>query len=244
MAENKNKEGFWSNLFINIIIPAVILSKGEKWLIAWGVLTEESSKPLYFFCIALLFPIIYGAYDLIKRRKWNIFSIFGTISVLLTGTIGLFELSRNWIIAKETGIPIILGLAVLISVWTSKPLAKVLLYNKTLLDVENLDNIIEQKQAQNKLKNSMNFATCLVASSFFLSGIIQFFLASYIFTEGASASEFNEQVGKMTWVAYLVVMLPCMIIMFGAMFKVFADLKKITGLELDDMLSKDLKEKN
>ena len=238
----KNKENIWLNLGVNVILPTLILMKAQKWLVATGIVSQESAKPIYFFAIAIALPVIYGIYDLAKRGKWNIFSIFGILNVLLTGTIGLFELSREWIIAKEAGIPAILGLAVLISAYTKKPLVKVLIYNDTLLDTKKVAAALKERNNTAKFFDALKGATILISASFFASGIIQFFLAAMIYTENASAEEFNSQVGQMTWISYLVVLLPCMAITTAALFKILNAIKNLTGFTFEEALSQDLRE--
>lgn len=238
----KSKENIWLNLGVNVILPTLILMKAQKWLVAAGIVSQESAKPIYFFATAIALPVIYGIYDLAKRGKWNIFSIFGILNVLLTGTIGLFELSRGWIIAKEAGIPAILGLAVLISAYTKKPLVKVLIYNDALLDTKKVAAALEERNNTAKFFDALKGATILISASFFASGIIQFFLAAMIYTENASAEEFNSQVGQMTWISYLVVLLPCMAITTAALFKILNAIKNLTGFTFEEALSQDLRE--
>ena len=243
MPPAQKKESFWLNLGLNVVLPALILSKGQSALENALKLEPDSIPPLAIFCVALAFPFFYGILDLIKRKKWNIFSIFGVLNVFLTGTVGLFELSREWIIAKEAGIPAILGLLVLGSAYTSKPLARVLIYNDALLDVKMLDDVLEKKGAKTEFQKSLKASTILIAASFFVSALIQFFLAASIFTGKTSGSEFNEQVGKMTWVSYIAVLGPCMIISILALLKIFKDLKRLTGLSLEESLAEELRPK-
>lgn len=242
MSEGKNKESIWLNLGVNVILPTIILMKAQKWLVSSGIIAQENAKPIYFFAIAIALPLFYGIYDLAKRGKWNIFSIFGILNVLLTGTIGLFELSRGWIIAKEAGIPAILGLAVLISAYTKKPLVKILIYNDTLLDTKKVAEALEERNNTAKFFDALKGATILISASFFVSGIIQFFLAAMIYTENASAEEFNSQVGQMTWISYLVVLLPCMAITAAALFKILNAIKNLTGFTFEEVLSQELRE--
>jgi len=67
-------------LLINIVIPSVILMKlsGEQELGAAGGLL-----------LALAFPLGWGAFDLIGRRKINFISVLCVISILLIGGIGM-----------------------------------------------------------------------------------------------------------------------------------------------------------
>ena len=243
MADSAKRENLWLNLGLNVVLPALILSKGQGALERIFGLEAGAVNPLAIFLIALAFPFFYGVLDLAKRKKWNIFSIFGVLNVLLTGTVGLFELSREWIIAKEAGIPAILGFCVLLSAFTSKPLARVLIYNDALLDVKMLDQVLDKKNATLEFAKSLRVSTFLIAASFFVSALIQFFLASSIFTGKTSGAEFNAQVGKMTWVSYIAVLGPCMIISIAALLKIFKDLKRLTGLSLEDSLAEQLRQK-
>lgn len=97
--KTKKQENFLPNILLNVAIPSLILTKlsGEAHLGAfWGLI------------VALIFPITYGIYDFCTRENVNFFSIFGFISTLLTGIIGLLELSKSVLILKETSMPLLL----------------------------------------------------------------------------------------------------------------------------------------
>ena len=55
--------------------------------------------------------------------------MLGLIGVLLTGGIALLPLNLKWLAIKETAIPALIGIAVLISTRTRYPLIRTLLYN-------------------------------------------------------------------------------------------------------------------
>ncbi len=81
------QENFWLNLAFNIVAPALILAKlsgthllGPKW----GLV------------VALAFPLGYGAWDFMKRRKANFISVLGFTSVLLSGGLGLLKVGGFW----------------------------------------------------------------------------------------------------------------------------------------------------
>ena len=121
MNQNKkkdDKENGLVNILVNIIIPTVIMMKFSK---------PEYLGEVKGLIVALTFPITYGVYDLIKRSKVNFISILGLLSILMTGGIGLLKLNRNWMIVKETAIPFIIGLVVLISQRTQYPLVRTFL---------------------------------------------------------------------------------------------------------------------
>ena len=101
-------------LLFNFGLPILILRKANDWvgdlLIQWlEVPTESKVVPSLILVFALLFPFSYGAYDLLKRKKWNFFSILGIINILLTGGIGLIPGGTvNMFAIKEAAIPAII----------------------------------------------------------------------------------------------------------------------------------------
>lgn len=236
MAETK-RENVWVNIGFNILAPSLLLIKGKRILEICGFENLDADKSnFWIFIIALSFPIIYGIYDLIKRKKWNVISILGVVSVLLTGGIGLMKLSREYMIVKEGTIPLLIGLAVLATAPTRKPLAKILIMNDTLMDVEKVDALLDEKNTRKDFENSMKTATYIVASSFLLSSILNFALASYIFQSPAGTEEFNAEVGRMTALSFPVIALPATVIFMFACVKIFNAISRCTGLELEDIL--------
>src|SRR5690349_10701580 len=73
-------ENLWLNLACNIVLPAVILS---------NLSSKERLGPLVALLVGLAFPLGYGIYDVIARRKWNLLSIIGVLSVSLSGGMGV-----------------------------------------------------------------------------------------------------------------------------------------------------------
>lgn len=83
------------------------------------------------------------------------FSAIGILSVFLTGGIGLMKLSREWMIVKETCVPLVLGAAVLLTAATKKPLAKVLLMNEAVLDVGKIDSALDANGTRGDFEKSL-----------------------------------------------------------------------------------------
>ncbi len=235
MSTSKKRENIWLNLGFNIVLPSLLLIKGKK---IWEYFGEPwQNADIWIFVAAIAFPIIYGTLDLLSRRKWNLFSIVGILSVALTGGIGLMKFSREWMIIKEGAVPLLLGAAVLATAFTKKPLAGLIMMNDSVVDVDKIESAIESRGARAGFDASMKKATYYVAGSFLLSSVLNFALAACIFKSPAGTEEFNAEVGRMTALSFPVIALPTMVILVYAMFKLFGDITRLTGLSLEDFIS-------
>jgi len=76
----------------------------------------------------------------------------------------------------------------------------------------------------------------MLAASFFLSAILNYLLAKFIVTSPSGTAEFNDQLGSMNLWSYPVIVLPCMVVMIYAMFYIFRNITKLTGLTLEDVV--------
>lgn len=237
--ENK-PENPWLNLGFNIVLPSFLLIKGGKLFESLGITGENVDAQVFVF--ALAFPIAYGIWDLASRRKFNIFSVIGVLSVILTGGIGLMKMSREWIIVKEGLVPLVLGAAVLITVFTRRPLAKMIMLNESVVDIPKIEAALDERGTREKFDEALKKATWWVAASFLLSSVLNFALAAYIFKSPTGTEAFNEEVGKMTALSFPVIVLPTMVVLFFAMYRLFSAMGECTGLSIEDaMLKRDKK---
>jgi hypothetical protein len=124
------RENVWLSLALNVLVPSLILMKGAK-ATGWS--------PALVLVIALAFPIGYFLYDLRRRGRRNIIAIIGFVNVLATGGVGLLRLDKDWIAIKEAAVPGIYALAVLLSMFTKRPLARALLLNPDFFDVARIE---------------------------------------------------------------------------------------------------------
>ena len=110
----EEKENLFVNLIFNLALPILILRKGDDWF--GGIIGDWCSVPTdstlvssILLSIAVLFPIAYGTYDFVRRKKWNFLSILGAISALFTGGIGLIPGGTVSMFAiKEATLPALL----------------------------------------------------------------------------------------------------------------------------------------
>jgi hypothetical protein len=230
------KENTFLNLGFNIILPILILNKGKKW---FGDYLEPhfDNVAVPILIIAILFPVGYFIYDYFKRGKYNIFSILGLVSVLLTGGIGILEIPTKWFAVKEAAIPFILGMAVVISLKTPYPLIRTLLYNPEILNVDRVQGALQKNGKERAFEGLLVKCTMLLAGSFILSAVLNFVLARWIVVSPSGSDAFNAEVSRMMALSFPVIALPSMVIMMVALWLLLKGIKTMTGLGLDDVLN-------
>ena len=226
-SQQKN-QGFFGNLAFNIIIPVVLMSYASS---------EDYLGPEWSIVAALAFPIGYGLWDLKESGKVNGFSVLGIISVLLTGGFSLLKLPAEYIAIKEAAIPAAIGLAVLITQYTEKPLVKMLILNDQIINWPHLNRVLDEQNKQALFKRKVAVSSYIVASSFFLSSALNYILAKVILVSEPGTTAYTEELGRMTALSYPVIIIPSMILLITALWYLFSQIKKITGEELDDFIN-------
>jgi hypothetical protein len=236
MSEARSKqENPLTSIVINVIIPVAILTFLSK---------EKYLGPVWALVVGLLFPIGYGLRTLIKDRKADVMSIIGIVSVTLTGVFGILKLPPEYIAIKEGAIPLLLGLAIIISLKTPFPLIKKLMMTEALFDVERLHQALREKGNEVRFEKRLVGLTWGLASSMFLSSGLSYVLAKIVLKSEPGTEAFTAELGKMTGLSHVVVLVPCMVVMFWVMNKLFNTLTELTGLKLDDLLAAHHKEKS
>ncbi|MEO3866491.1 VC0807 family protein [Rheinheimera fenheensis] len=223
----KKKSGLLPNLIINVVIPALILSKLSG---------EDALGPVWAVVVALAFPLLFGVWELKQHGKVNFFSILGIISVLLTGGISLLQLPPSYIAIKEALVPALIGIVVLVSQYTPYPLVKKLLINPELLDMPKLEQALAAKHNGAEFDRRMGKAGYVVAASFFLSSVLNYVLAKAIVVSQPGTTAYAEELGRMTWLSYPVIVVPTMIMLMGAIIYMFKQIGQLTGQALEDFI--------
>ena len=231
----KKKESPLVSLLVSIVIPAIILSKFS---------TEEYLGILPGFLVALSLPIAYAIYNLLVRKETGFIAILGFVSIFLTGIIGVFEFPIEWLAVKEAAVPLLIGIAVIVSLKTPYPLVRKLLFNEELLNLKLIDEKLKENYNVPRLDYVLTKATFMVAGSFLLSAFLNFFLTKYIVVSPAGTAAFNEELGTLTAISYPAIALPSTAVMFVALYYVFKQVTKLTGLQFEEILSEKLKEKS
>ena len=217
-------------ILVNVVVPSLILMKLSG---------PERLGTVNALVLALAFPILYGGYDLIRNRKVNYIAILGLVSVLLTGGIGLFKLDVKWLAIKEASIPALIGIAVIVTGFTRSPLVKKLIFNPLIMATEKVEAMLVASQSQDTFDQKLRFANHCLAGTFVFSAIMNYVLAKVIVRSDAGTVAFNEELGKMTFLSYPMIAIPSMLMLFAIMWYVVRTIKKLTGLNLEQIFDKD-----
>ena len=212
---------------ITIVLPALILTKLSG---------EDSLGSGRALLLALAFPLAWGIWDGVKRRKLNWLAGLGVVSTLLTGAIGLLALDAQWLAVKEAAVPLLIGLVILGSAWTRSPLIRLMVFNASLFDVDRVHKALDEKGTTEAFEQRLRIGTLLLSATFFFSAVANYILARWVVTSPAGTSAFNQELGHLTALSYPVIAVPCMLMMMGLMYWLVRGAKALTGLDLGDML--------
>lgn len=224
------RENMLLNLGFNLVIPILLLNKGEKWL--------PALSPGQVMALALLFPLGYFAYDWYTRRKFNFLSVIGALSVALTGGIGLLRMGPHVLAVKEAAMPLLLGCAVVASLRTRRPLVRALLYNPDIFDAEKVESHLDTPEKRSAFDRLLVLCTWIIAASFLVSAVLNYVLTRIIVTTDPHIDQaaFNAEVGTQYWVSFVVIGACTLPLTFFAMFKLFGGIRALTGLGMEEVL--------
>lgn len=221
------RENLFANLICTIAVPALVLSK---------LSAPERLGPALALAVALAFPVGYGVWDFAKRRKFNFVAGIGFASTLLTGGFGLAKVDGIWFAVKEASVPLVIGLMVMLSMKSRRPLVREFIYNDQVIDVPKVDAALEARGVRGEFERLLTRAGWLVVASFLISAALNFVLARWLLTAPAGTEEFNSQLAKMQLWSWPVIVIPSTGMMMFALFGLFGGIRRLTGLQMDDIL--------
>ncbi|MDR0679834.1 MAG: hypothetical protein LBF42_02250 [Puniceicoccales bacterium] len=226
---NKSKRGnLCINFGINIFIPAVVMMMFDDW---FGI------SPELALISALSFPLGYGVFDLIKEHKWSLFSTVGFFSVLITGGIGLLKLPREWIATKEASVPMIFFLFIVVSSFSKRTFLEKLLFDENILNSDSVYARLRTEEQKTKLHKVMLRASIILAFSFLLSAVLNFWLAKIVIRSESGSVQFTKELGRMVALSYPIIVIPCTIVLYYMMHYTVKKLECLTGLSADEILN-------
>ncbi|MBX7231063.1 MAG: hypothetical protein K1X29_03155 [Bdellovibrionales bacterium] len=235
--KNSKKENPFLSLGCNIFLPVIILQKLSSRL--------GDNGPLYALLLALAFPLGYATWDYFSNKHKNYLSLFGLVSVLVTGGFALLKLQGQWFVIKEALFPALLALGVAITGFTQKPLVETLFCNDQLFNFEMIFTKLNQNNSQHSFRLLIRNTTFGLAGSFLVSSVLNYYLASKIFlpiddnlSQQVKANILNDQIAKMTGSSFLAIAIPMMFITGLVLWYFIHQLCKLTGYKLEQIIRK------
>lgn len=243
-----------ANILINVLVPVLILSYLSKDPVIQAKLGKIAHPwhlgPLKAMALALALPLGYGAWHYLKTRKGNLFSALGLVSVLLSGGLTLYLWNQNGTVKpnagflfgiKEALIPLMLGIAILMSQRSGSPLIRVFLYNDSIFDIPKIESRIDEISARGAYAQLLYSATKLFAASFFLSALMNLCLAQWFFLGFDAAAidaleKYNAIIAKVIGWAFAVIGVPIVIFLYFTLRRLLSGLGSLTGLSEDEMM--------
>ncbi|MEO6568133.1 MAG: VC0807 family protein [Opitutaceae bacterium] len=220
------RENLLLNLVCNIALPTFVLTK---------LSTENRLGPLWGLLVALAFPVTYGLYDLVRRRKTNFLSILGFVSVLLSGSLTLLKVGGIWFAVKDAVLPTLIGLTVLASLRSKNSLVREVFFNEQVIDVPRVNAALEARGQQQAFNALLRRAGVGLALTFIATAPVLFFLARHVLRSPAGTPEFNAELGRMHWLAPLITGVPCMAVLMLMLWRLIAGMRELTGLTTDEL---------
>lgn len=220
------QENLLINLVCNLALPSLILVRFSK---------PEYLGPVVGLVTALLFPLGYGAWDFARRRQLNFISVIGFVSVLLTGGLGLMKMDGLWFAIKEAAVPSIIGLAVLASMRSKRPLVKQFLLNESVMDLAKVDDALEARGNKPAFNRLLQNSSYLLALSFLVSAVLNYVLARYLLRSPSGSPEFNAELGRMNLLSWPVIVIPSMLMMMFALWRLIGGIRRLTGLAFEEI---------
>ncbi|GHB56770.1 hypothetical protein GCM10008107_02050 [Psychrosphaera saromensis] len=224
----QRKPNVFLELIINVVVPSLILMKLSD---------NESLGSVNALVLALLFPFVYGLYDLIKNKSFNFISLLGFLSTLLTGGIGLFELDVQWLAVKEAAIPSAIGFVVFLSGFSNKPIIAKMLLNPMIFNLNLIYDALAKSNNTAQFKSKINRANHYLSITFVFSAAMNYWLAKWIVTSPTGTVEFNQELGEMTMLSYPIIAIPSFIMLIAILFYVVKTMEKLTSLPLDKLFN-------
>lgn len=215
------------DLIVCVIVPTLILKKLSG---------ADMLGPTYALIAALSLPAAVGLWGFVSEKKVGFVPALGFISILLTGSIGILKLPKEYIAYKEALIPGVIAIATILSTYTKRPLVRLFLFNDAFLDTEKVDQRLAENGRKPEFDRMLKNATWFLATSFVLSSILNFVLAKWIVVSESGTDAFNSELGTMNLYSYPVIVVPCMVITIFAMFYVFRNVAKLTGYQIEDLV--------
>lgn len=213
------------NGIVNILLPvAILLSLSD----------DDRLGPIPALLLAIGIPATYGVWDLFRTRKVSASAIMGVISVLLTGVIGVFELSTDLFPIKEALIPVGFALILLVSNRMSLPVVKLLF--DMVQRKDRVERMVRERGVEQQYRAHIERSGSIWAGIMVLSGVMKFALSSIIMDAPAGTEAFNTQLAFYELVQIPTSMMVTMVLILSLIYSIAKGTGALVGLPPSEVL--------
>lgn len=229
MTPPQNQPHPLADLLLTLILPTMALewlSKPDRLGPAWALITASA------------LPVGYGLWCWRQKRGLNFFSVFGLAAVILTGGLGLLNLSAAWFAAKEAMFPLVLGLAFPLTHRLGIPLIKELLLNPQVVNHQALNRALDSESKRAAFHDLLGRASWGMLGATALSAAANFALAlSLLRTKEPGSEAYVQAIGRLNWVGFIIIGVPLVALTLALLLWLLRRVCALTGLERADLLN-------
>lgn len=219
----------FADLALTVVLPSVVLDQ---------LSAPSRLGPAGALVVSLLFPVAFAAWCWWKRSGWNLFSIIGFSTVLLSGGLGLLKLDPFWFALKESAMPLALGAAFPLSHVFGKPLLKALVMQPHMINLGALDSALDTPEKNAAYQTALHHGSWGIGLATIGSAAGNFLLALHLLGGKEPGGEaFVKGIGTLNWASVLVIGLPLCAVMLLVFVWLIRKIQMITGLEREDLLN-------
>jgi hypothetical protein len=214
---------------LTVLVPSLVLDY---------LSTADRLGPFGALVVSMFFPIGFGLWCWWNKAGWNLFSILGFVTVLLSGGLGLLKLDAFWFAVKESAMPVMLGAAFPMSHIWGRPLINALILQPHLINQAALSDALGPPQKKLAFEAALHRASWMLGGGMILSACGNFFLALWLLGGKEPGSEaFVKGIGTLNWAGLVVLGVPLMLIMLAVFIWLLRRIQTITGLEKVDLMT-------
>ncbi len=237
------------SFLLNFIIPIFFLTKyslfcdlvnfdGLIFPFKLGVARNQVAANA--LVLSLSFPVGYFIVNWIIHKRTSVVAMAGIVGVLLTGVVGLFELSSQWLAIKDAAIPLVLGLLILLTLKMNPPLLVRMVCNDKLMDIYKVSAALDNNGNGERFKRLFKVTTWLFFLSFLFSAITHYILAVIVLVDPMPT---NEQIAELMYLKYPYCVLPFAVCIIFIVLYFFKKMTRLTGLTMDEIFPPELDNK-
>ena len=214
------------SILVNIVVPVYIWDQFSG---------PDKLGPMVALFVGLAFPLSYGAWDFLRNGRKNWISALGIVRLVVVGSFAIAEADGIWFAAAEAAFPALIAVFIAMSMRSDNPMVKMFLYNDTILDISKIENRLQVHGKTFEFQRLMRQVSWLLVFSFALSAVLNFVLARVILKSPAGTEAFSKEFARMTLLSWPVIVVPSLIFMGLALWRLFQGIRKLTGLGFDDI---------